>query len=135
MAEGEGEREVFPPPNGHEIILGGGGGEIPPPIGGRGGKRLPLGGGKGGRGGRGRDGDDDNEEDPYGFPIQDIDSNFNIKNISPFVLLNFHDMWTKDPKTLLFKFELHCRSYDYSQEKFNLFPATLKYGALKWFMG
>jgi len=35
------------------------------------------------------DGDDDNEEDPFGFPIQVIDINVHMKNIPPFVLPNF----------------------------------------------
>lgn len=46
-------------------------------------------------------------------------------------------MRTEDTKTFLFEFEVLCRSYDYllDTQKFKLFPATLKYGALKWSMG
>ena len=36
------------------------------------------------------DGNDDNEGNPFGIPIQDIDINVKMKNISPFVLPNFH---------------------------------------------
>jgi len=71
-------------------------------------ERLLLGGGKvggrprrGRRGGKGckiRGGDwyGDNEEDPYGFSIQDIENNVSIENISPSILPNFNDMRTKD---------------------------------------
>lgn len=38
------------------------------------------------------DGDYDNEEDPFGFPIQEIDVNGHMKNIPPSVLLNFKGM-------------------------------------------
>jgi len=49
----------------------------------------------------------------------------------------FHSFRNEDPKTFLFEFEVLCRSYDYilDPQKFKLFPATLKYIALKWFMG
>ena len=43
------------------------------------------------------DGDDDNEEDPLGFPIQDIDSNVYMNTISPYLLPNFHGMRSDYP--------------------------------------
>jgi len=59
------------------------------------------------------DGDDDNEEDPLGFPIQDIDVSVHMKSIPPFSHPNFHGMRLEDPKTFLFEFEILCRSYAY----------------------
>ena len=42
-----------------------------------------------------------------------------------------------DPDTFLFNFDILCRSYNYLQDahKLKLFPATLKYSTLRWFMG
>jgi hypothetical protein len=48
------------------------------------------------------DGDDDNEEDPFGFPIQEIDINVQMKNIHPYVLPNFKGMRSEDPENLSF---------------------------------
>jgi len=59
------------------------------------------------------DGDDDNEEDPLGFPIQDIDISVHMKNIPPSFISNFHGMRSKDPETFLFEFEILCISYGY----------------------
>ena len=58
------------------------------------------------------------------------------KNISPSILPNFHGLRSEDPETFLFEFEVLCRSYDYlhDAQKLKLFPATLKYVTLKWFM-
>jgi hypothetical protein len=82
------------------------------------------------------DGDDDNEEDPFGFPIQETDINVQMKNIHPSVLPNFKGMRSEDPETFLFEFEIICRSYGYSLhiQKLNLFPTTLKDRVLRWFM-
>jgi hypothetical protein len=82
------------------------------------------------------DGDDDNEEDPFGFPIQETDINVQMKNIHPYVLPNFKGMRSEDPETFLFEFEIICRSYGYSLhiQKLNLFPTTLKDRFLRWFM-
>ena len=82
------------------------------------------------------DGDDDNEEDPFGFPIQENNVNVHMKNIPQFVLPNFKGMISEDPKTFLFEFEIICRSYGYSLhiQKLNLFSATFKDRAIKWFM-
>ena len=38
------------------------------------------------------DGDDDNEEDPFGFPIQETNFNAHMKKIPPSVLPNFKGM-------------------------------------------
>ena len=79
-------------------------------------------------------GHDDNEEDIIGFPIQDMDINVHMKNISPFFLPNFHGMRIEDPEKFLFEFEILCRSYGYLShtKKLRLFLATLKDKALKW---
>ena len=46
-------------------------------------------------------------------------------------------MSTKDPNAFLFEIYILCRSYNYinDAQKLKLFPATLKYVALRWFMG
>ncbi len=44
------------------------------------------------------DGDDDNEEDPFGFPIQETNVNVHMNNVPPSVLPNFKGMRSKDPK-------------------------------------
>lgn len=82
------------------------------------------------------DGDDENEEDPFGFPIQEIYMNVYMKNKPPIVLPNFKGMRLEDPKTFLFEIEIILRSYGCSLhiQKLNLFPATLNDRALRWFM-
>lgn len=82
------------------------------------------------------DGEDDNEEDHFGFPIQETNFNVHMKNIPPSVLPNFKGMRSKDPETFLFEFEIISRSYGYSlhTQKLNLFLETLKDRALKWVM-
>jgi len=72
---------------------------------------------------------DDREIDPYGYPIFDEDTTTTMKNISPSILPNFHGLRNEDPNTFLF--------YDYllDTQKLKLFLATLRDGALKWFMG
>ena len=42
----------------------------------------------------------------------------------------------EDPDTFLFDFDILCRIYNYLQDahKLKLFPATLKYSTLRWFM-
>ena len=59
-----------------------------------------------------------------------------MKNISPSVLPRFHGKATKDMDEFVFKFNILCRSYDYTTDaqKLKLFPATLKDNALHWFM-
>jgi len=43
----------------------------------------------------------------------------------------------EDPDTFLFKFDILCRSYDYTTDahRLKLFPTTLKDASLRWFMG
>ena len=43
------------------------------------------------------DGDDGNEEDTFGFPIQETDINVHMKNIPPSVLRNFKGVRSEDP--------------------------------------
>ena len=70
------------------------------------------------------------------FPIRQPAGQAPMKNISPLVLPHFHGKATKDPDEFLFKFDILCRSYDYtsSKHKLKLFPATLKDNALCLFM-
>jgi len=60
-----------------------------------------------------------------------------MKNIPPSSLPNFHGMITKDPKKIIFEFDVLCHSYDYyfDGKKLKLFPTNLKYVALRWFKG
>lgn len=71
------------------------------------------------------------------FPILDKAPNFNMRNISPSILPNFLGMALEDPNAFLFEFDVLCCSYNYMDDshKLNLFPTTLKYYALRWFMG
>ena len=59
------------------------------------------------------DEDDDNEEDPLGFPIQDIDGSVHMKKIPPSFLPKFYGIRLEDPETFLFEFEIVYRSYGY----------------------
>ena len=47
-----------------------------------------------------------------------------------------HGKPTEDPDEFLFEFNILYWSYDYtsSEQKIKLFPATLKYNSLRWFM-
>jgi hypothetical protein len=60
-----------------------------------------------------------------------------MKNIPLSTLPTFYGKRSEDPNTFLFEFNILCRSYNYLQDtqKLKLFPATLKYSALRWFMG
>lgn len=90
-----------------------------------------LGGDRNRRGGRGR-----GNQDAFGFPIFHEDTTLTIKNISPYILPNFHAKISEEPPTFLFKFEILCKSYHYLHDakKLKLFHATLKDSTLKWFM-
>jgi len=59
-----------------------------------------------------------------------------MKNIPPSVLPNFHGMSSEDLDSFMFKFDILCRTYCYTNDthKIRLFPTTLKAAALKWFM-
>ena len=59
-----------------------------------------------------------------------------MNNISPLVLPRFHGKPTEDPDEFLFELDVLYRSYDYtsSEKKMKIFPATLKYNSLYWFM-
>jgi len=89
-------------------------------IRGRGGNR---GGGRGGGIGRGR-----GNPEPFGFHVLEEVTTLTMKNISPSILPNFHGIRSEDLETLLFEFEVLCRSYDYPHgaQKLKLFHATLK---------
>jgi hypothetical protein len=59
-----------------------------------------------------------------------------MNNIPLSSLPHFHSMSTEDPFSFLFEFDILCRSYNYidNAHKLKLFPATLKYSTLRWFM-
>jgi hypothetical protein len=74
--------------------------------------------------------------DNFGFPVLDISRNIIMTNIPLSSLPTFRGMSTEDLDLFLFEFDILCRSYNYSDDaqKFNLFPATMKDSALRWFM-
>jgi hypothetical protein len=76
------------------------------------------------------------ETETFGFPILDISRNISMKNIPLSSLPTFRGMSIEDPDLFLFEFDILGRSYNYSDDaqKLNLFPATMKYSALRWFM-
>ena len=82
-------------------------------------------------------GEKEKEEVIFGFPILNTTSNVPMKSIPLSVLPSFHGVNTKDPDSLLFEFNVHCRSYNYNHDgqKLKLFPTTLKDSVLRWFMG
>ena len=74
------------------------------------------------------DGDDDNEEDPLGFPIQDIDVNVHMKNIPPSFLPKFHGLRSEDLEIFLFELKIVCRSYGYllKTQKLSLWTNSIR---------
>ena len=87
---------------------------------------------------RNNEGEGENQiEATFGFPILDTVLDVNMKNISPSSLPTFYGKINEDSDTFLFKFDILYRSYNYLQDahKLKLFPATLKYSVLRWFMG
>lgn len=72
----------------------------------------------------------------FKFPVIDQHDNNKLKNIPASVLPKFYGLVTEDPDTFLFKFDILHRSYDYTIDahRLKLFVATLKEGALRWFM-
>ena len=70
------------------------------------------------------------------FPIKQPEGIAPMKNISPLVLPRFYGKAAEDLDEFLFKFDILCRSYDYTTnaQKLKIFPATLKDNALRWFM-
>jgi hypothetical protein len=81
-------------------------------------------------------GNENNETEKFGFPILDITRDVSMKNILISSLPHFHGMSTEDPYSILFEFDILCRSYNYtdSAQKLKLFPATFKDSSLRWFM-
>ena len=73
----------------------------------------------------------------FGFPILDTTQDVTMKNICPSSLPTFYGKINEGRYTFLFQFDIFCRSYNYLQDahKLKLFPATLKYSSLRWFMG
>ena len=56
--------------------------------------------------------------------------------IPPSSLPKFHGLENEDPDIVLFEFEVLCRGYDYctNDKRLKVFPLTLKWVALWWFM-
>jgi hypothetical protein len=80
---------------------------------------------------------DENSFSTLGFPIGDLPRGVApMKNIPLSTLPNFHGLSSEDPNEFLFEFDILCRSYNYvsNAKKLNLFLATLKGNALRWFM-
>ena len=103
---GEGEGEIL---NGENVMFGGGRGNA---GGGRRNREIYV---------------------SFGFPIVDGETNATMKNISPFVLPNFHGLKSEDPETFL---SCGVIMIIYKNlKKLKLFPSTLKGETLKWFMG
>ena len=82
------------------------------------------------------EGNETTKIETFVFPILDISRNINMKNIPLSSLPTFRGRSTEDPDLFLFEFEILCRSYNYydDAQKINLFPATMKDLALRWFM-
>jgi hypothetical protein len=76
------------------------------------------------------------ETETFGFPILDISRNASMNNIPLSSLPTFRGMSPEDPDLFLFEFDILCRSCNYldNVQKLNLFPATMKDSALRWFM-
>lgn len=90
----------------------------------------PIGGGR-------REGGGENSLSTLEFPIGDLPRGSTpMKNIPLSTLPNFHGLSSEDLDEFLFEFDILCRSYDYvtNSQKLNLFLATLKGNALRWFM-
>lgn len=59
-----------------------------------------------------------------------------MHSIPPYALPKFHGLENEDPDTFLFEFEVLCRGYGYctNHQRLQVFPLTLKAGALQWLM-
>lgn len=60
-----------------------------------------------------------------------------MKTKNPLVLPIFYGLCIEYLDTFLFEFKVVCRTCDYKIDSQNLrlFPSTLKYATLRWFMG
>jgi hypothetical protein len=60
-----------------------------------------------------------------------------MKNIPLYALPTFYGKSSENIDTLLFEFDILCRSYNFLQDakKLKLFPTALKDSSLRWFMG
>jgi len=76
------------------------------------------------------------EQVMFKFPILEIGEQVRTKNINPHGLPHFHGMAIEDPKQIIFKFDVICRTYDYKNDaqKLRLFTSTLKEPSLRWSM-
>ena len=92
--------ELEDPEDLEEIIMT----EVVDGFGGRGRGREGGNNGRGNGGGRGNNGGNRDGDNSFGFPIADEETHTTMKNISPFVLPNFHGLRSEDPETFLFEF-------------------------------
>ena len=56
------------------------------------------------------------EQSTFVFPIVDLDTVTQMKNIPPSALPHFHGKVHEDPDSFIFEFDILCRSYDYATE-------------------
>lgn len=73
----------------------------------------------------------------FDFPIGNIKGEAPMKNILLSSLPSFQGVNVEDLDTFLFKFDVPCRSYDYTidAQKLKLCTTTLKGATLRWLMG
>ena len=71
------------------------------------------------------------------YPIVDSAANAPMKAIPLQHIPTFQGLTSEGPDAFLFKFDVLCKGYDYTTDpqKLKLFPSTLKWAALRWFMG
>ena len=71
------------------------------------------------------------------FPIGSIAGDAPMGPIPLTTLPSFHGISSEDPATFLYEFDIFCQGYDYmtNAEKLKIFPTTLKWKTLRWFMG
>lgn len=53
------------------------------------------------------------EQSTFVFPIVDLNTVAQMKNIPPSSLPHFHGKVHEDPNSFLFEFDILCRNYDY----------------------
>ena len=73
----------------------------------------------------------------FRFPIPPQKGNQNLKSIPSTILPKFYDLISEDRETILFRFDIFYKSYDYATNayKMKFSPSTIKEACLRWFMG
>lgn len=71
------------------------------------------------------------------FSIMETNGETGMKNIRPSTLKHFLGLTYEDSNTLMFKFVVVYKIYDYASDdqKLKLFPSTVKDSTLLFFMG